>query len=53
MWLIMSIEGPNLTSLITPMHQQEYNLAAYGVAFSIALIVEFPIMMLLSASIDW
>ena len=51
MWLMMSVEGPYLTALIARMHEPEFNLAAYGVAFSVALIVESPIMMLLSASI--
>lgn len=48
---MMSVEGPYLTALIARMNDPEFNLAAYGVAFSIALIVESPVMMLLSASI--
>ena len=51
MWLMMSAEGPYLTALIARMSEPEYNLAAYGVAFSIALIVESPVIMLMSASI--
>lgn len=50
-WLMMSIEGPYLTALIARMPQPEFNLAAYGVAFSIALIVESPVILLMSASI--
>ncbi|MBI1939435.1 MAG: hypothetical protein HYS25_15100 [Ignavibacteriales bacterium] len=50
-WLMMSIEGPYLTALIARMPEPEFNLAAYGVAFSIALIVESPVIMLMSASI--
>jgi hypothetical protein len=50
-WLMMSAEGPYLTALIARMAEPEFNLAAYGVAFSIALIVESPVMMFLSASI--
>jgi len=48
---MMSVEGPYLTALIARLSEPEYNLAAYGVAFSIALIVESPVIMLLSASI--
>ncbi|MEW6194419.1 MAG: hypothetical protein AB1521_04580 [Bacteroidota bacterium] len=50
-WLMMSAENPFLTALIARMPAPEYNLAAYGVAFSIALIVESPVIMMMSASI--
>lgn len=50
-WLMMSAEGPYLTALIARMPAPEFNLAAYGVAFSIALIVESPVIMMLSASV--
>lgn len=46
----MSVEGPFLTALIARMAEPEYNLAAYGVAFAIALIVESPVIMMMSAS---
>ncbi|MBS3943865.1 MAG: hypothetical protein KGZ42_00070 [Melioribacter sp.] len=49
-WLMMSVEGPYLTALIARMKDPEFNLAAYGVAFSFALIVESPVIMMLSAS---
>jgi progressive ankylosis protein len=49
-WLMMSFEGPFLTAIIARMKEQEFNLAAYGVAFTIALIIESPVIMLLSAS---
>ncbi len=49
-WLLMSIEGPFLASIIARMSEPKFNLAAYGVAFSFALIVEAPVIMLMSAS---
>jgi Na+-driven multidrug efflux pump len=49
-WLMMSLEGPFLTALIARLAEPEYNLASYGVAFSIALIVESPVIMMLSAA---
>lgn len=49
-WLMMAVEGPFLTALIARFADPEYNLAAYGVAFSIALIIESPVILLLSAS---
>lgn len=49
-WLMMSVEGPYIAALIARMSEPKYNLAAYGVAFSFALIVEAPIIMIMSAS---
>jgi progressive ankylosis protein len=49
-WLMMSVEGPYLAALIARLAEPEYNLAAYGIAFSLALIVEAPIIMMMSAS---
>ena len=49
-WLMMSVEGPYLSALIARMPEPKFNLAAYGVAFSIALIAEAPIIMMLSAA---
>lgn len=49
-WLLMSVDGPLLTALIARMVDAELNLAAYGVAFSFALVAEAPIIMLMSAS---
>jgi len=49
-WLMMSAEGPFLAALIARLAEPKYNLAAYGVAFSFALIIEAPIIMIMSAS---
>ena len=49
-WLMMSIEGPILAALIARLAEPEFNLAAYGVAFSFALIIEAPVIMIISAS---
>ena len=49
-WLMMSAEGPFLAAIIARLELPKYNLAAFGVAFSLALIVEAPIIMLMSAS---
>ncbi|MGD8781183.1 MAG: hypothetical protein PVH88_19730 [Ignavibacteria bacterium] len=49
-WLMMSVEGPFISAIIARMAEPKYNLAAYGVAFSFALIVEAPVIMLMSAS---
>jgi Na+-driven multidrug efflux pump len=48
---MMAAEGPVLTSVIARLAEPKYNLAAYGVATAIAMIIESPIIMMLSASI--
>jgi len=50
-WLMMAIEGPYLAAIIARLPQSKYNLAAFGVSFSFALIIEAPVIMLMSASI--
>jgi O-antigen/teichoic acid export membrane protein len=49
-WLMMSVEGPFIAAVIARLAEPKYNLAAYGVAFSFALIIEAPIIMIMSAS---
>ncbi len=49
-WLMMSVEGPFLAAIIARLADPKFNLAAYGVAFSFALIIEAPIIMIMSAS---
>ncbi len=47
---MMSVEGPFLSALIARLADPKFNLAAYGVAFALALIVEAPVIMIMSAS---
>lgn len=49
-WLMMSFEGPYLSALIARLPDPKFNLAAYGIAFSLALIFEAPVIMMMSAS---
>jgi hypothetical protein len=49
-WLMMAFEGPFLAAIIARLAEPKYNLAAWGVAFSFALIIEAPIIMIMSAS---
>ena len=49
-WLMMSLEGPFLSAVIARLAAPKTNLAAYGVAFSVALLVEAPIIMVMSAA---
>ncbi|MDD8026433.1 MAG: hypothetical protein PHI34_07955 [Acidobacteriota bacterium] len=49
-WLMMAAEGPFLAAVIARLAAPKENLAAYGVATSLAWIVEAPIVMMLSAS---
>ncbi|MDZ7739446.1 MAG: MATE family efflux transporter [Bacteroidales bacterium] len=49
-WLMMAAEQPFLVSVIARLPDAKHNLAAFGIAFSFALIVEAPVIMLMSAS---
>jgi hypothetical protein len=50
-WLMMSVEGPFLAAVIARLGEPRYNLAAYGVAFSFAMLIESPIIMMMSAGV--
>ena len=57
-WLLMAAEGPSLGAVAARLPNPEINLAAFGgVVYPLALIIEAPIIMLLSASTalsrDW
>lgn len=49
-WLMMSVEQPFLIAFIARLGDAKLNLAAFGIAGSFALIIEAPIIMLMSAS---
>jgi hypothetical protein len=49
-WLMMAVEGPFLAAIIARLPEPTYNLAAYGVAFSLALVAEAPVIMIMSAA---
>jgi progressive ankylosis protein len=49
-WLMMAFEGPFIASVIARLAEPKNNLAAYWVTYAIALIVEGPVIMMLSAS---
>lgn len=49
-WLMMAAEAPFLTALMARLAEPKFNLAAFGVAFSLAMMVESPIIMMLSAA---
>lgn len=49
-WLMMAAEGPFLAAVIARLADPTHNLAAYGVAVSLAILVESPIIMVMSAA---
>jgi len=49
-WILMAMERPILATIIARLENPKINLAAFGVAFSLALLFEAPIIMMLSAS---
>lgn len=49
MWVIMSAEQPAITAVVSRLPEAVKNLAAFGLTFSFALIIESPVIMLLTA----
>lgn len=47
---MMAAEGPFLAAVIARLPEAKYNLAAHGVAFAFAILIEAPVIMLMSAS---
>ena len=50
MWVVMGLEMPIVNSVIARMSDAKENLAIFGVVFSISLIIEGPIIQMLSAA---
>lgn len=48
MWLLMSLEQPTLSAVIARLPEPKLNLAAYGLTFAMALIIESPVIMFLT-----
>ncbi|HEX9986017.1 MAG TPA: hypothetical protein VGF69_22340 [Thermoanaerobaculia bacterium] len=49
-WFMMALEGPYIAAIVARLPHAARGLAAFGVATSLAWLIESPIMMLLSAS---
>ncbi len=49
-WVMMAAEGPFLAAIIARLPSPEFNLGAYGVAFALAILIEAPVIMLMSAA---
>jgi len=49
-WLMMAVEQPFLIAFVARLAEAKINLAAFGIAVSFAMIIEAPIIMLMSAS---
>ncbi|WP_419938176.1 hypothetical protein [Candidatus Palauibacter sp.] len=47
---MMAVEGPYLAAVVARLPEPTLGLAAYGVAIALAVLVEAPVIMLLSAS---
>jgi len=50
MWIMMGVEQPGLNAVIARLPAAELQLAAFGVTFSLALIVESPVLQMLAAA---
>ncbi len=49
-WLMMAAEAPFLAAVIARLDEPKNNLAAFGLAYAVAILVESPVIMMLSAS---
>ncbi len=49
-WMMMAVEGPFLAAIIARLAAPTENLASFGIAIAFALIIEAPVIMLLSAA---
>ncbi len=49
-WVMMALEGPLLAATIARLAEPKLNLAAHGVGFAIAILVEAPVIMLMTAA---
>lgn len=47
---MMALEGPFLAAVIARLPDPTFNLAAYGVAIALAIVIEAPVIMLMSAA---
>lgn len=49
-WVMMASEGPFLAAIIARLPDPTFNLAAHGVTFALAILIEAPVIMLMSAA---
>ncbi len=47
---MMAVEGPFLSALVARLPDPAFNLGAYGVTFAFAILIESPVIMLMTAS---
>lgn len=50
MWIMMAAEQPALAAVIARLPDAETNLAAFGIVFTLSLVVESPIIQMLGAA---
>ena len=50
MWIFMAVEQPGVNAVIARLSDPKLHLAAYGVMFPLALIIEAPIIQMLAAA---
>ena len=49
-WLLMTVEGPWIQAVISRKPDSETQLAAFGLLFSLSILIETPVIMLLATS---
>lgn len=51
-WLLMSAEQPAIAAVVARLADAPVHLAAWGVVFGVALVIEAPVIMMLAASTE-
>ncbi|MCP4196580.1 MAG: hypothetical protein GY762_05460 [Proteobacteria bacterium] len=49
-WLMMAVEWPFINAIVARLAEPKINLAAWGVAYAVAIFFEAPMIMIMSAS---
>ena len=49
-WLLMAAEGPFIAAIVARLAEPTLNLAAFGIAFTLGLLFESPIILIMSAA---
>jgi len=56
-WILMGLEIPMVCAVLTKLAEPDIHTGAYGMVFGMALVIESPVIMLLTASTalsrDW
>lgn len=50
-WILMAIEIPLVSAILARGDDPQYNLAAFGISFALCLLIESPVIMMMTTSL--